>query len=69
MTDKIELLRKTVLALPEWMIFGNYDTPRCLWCKGFQYPGLYRVIGHKKNCLRQRALQASEEEAQRAMAL
>jgi hypothetical protein len=39
----IELLK----ALPEWMIFGTWDTKRCPVCKGWK-----KREGHKKNCPR-----------------
>jgi len=37
--------------IPEWMVFGAWDTPRCLWCRGFQHRG-----GHNPRCKRQSLL-------------
>ncbi len=54
--DANGLLRAAIVALPEWMVYGGWDTPRCLWCKGFQCAGFGREPGHRKSCLRQRAL-------------
>jgi hypothetical protein len=45
----IRELSDLINAYPEWLIYGTWDTPRCMVCKGFQHRG-----GHKKNCKRER---------------
>ena len=61
MESELIFLIETIKAVPEWVIFGGWDTPRCLWCKGFKWGGLDHVAGHKANCRRQRALRLKEE--------
>lgn len=51
--DDARRLLALVRSVPEWMIFGNWDSPRCVWCKGFQHR---EPAGHKRDCQRQRVL-------------
>lgn len=60
--ETIDFLRSAILVIPEWMIYGNWDTPRCLWCGGFQYgdPVYNKPEGHDKACLRLRVQNMTE---------
>lgn len=55
-TDHKELARKLsllVMLYPEWSIYGNWDTPRCIACGGFKHREYGGVdAGHKPDCLR-----------------
>lgn len=66
MTQIDNILMTTILALPEWMIYGSSDSPRCLWCGGFKHRDSAlltkgQVVGHQKNCKRQIAIRIAEE--------
>jgi len=46
---EIAELRQALDSIPEWVIHGTWDTPRCLSCGGKQYYG-----GHTDKCERQK---------------
>lgn len=61
--EEAENIVDGLLSLPEWTVYGAYDTPRCLWCGGYKnYQSLRDIpAGHKQNCKRQKALAWREQ--------
>jgi hypothetical protein len=51
--ERIRLLNEAVQAV-EWAVYGNWDTPRCVWCGGKRRDG-----GHKPDCQREAALKGA----------
>jgi hypothetical protein len=45
----LEAVRQLLEMLPEWMMFGAWDTSRCPVCKGWK-----KREGHKANCPRKK---------------
>ncbi|GAH01182.1 unnamed protein product [marine sediment metagenome] len=43
--EYLKELEKAILKVPEFMIFGNWDYKRCVFCKGPRKE-------HKANCVR-----------------
>ena len=45
--DEAQVIKKLLKQLPEFMLFGNWDTKRCPVCKGWK-----KNEGHKDDCPR-----------------
>ena len=55
--QEIEKLSKQLLKkIPEWSLFGNWDTKRCIVCKGWlkEDPLDRHHHGHKPRCVREK---------------
>lgn len=49
-----KLSRQMLKKIPEWMIFPNWDTKRCIVCKGWKKDPAGRPYthGHTEKCAR-----------------
>ncbi len=47
-------LIKAIEKVPEYMVFGNWDYKRCIFCKGPR-------MAHKKGCIRKKVKELSDE--------
>ena len=53
-SDMERLVRKMLKKIPEWMVFPNWDTKRCVVCRGWKKDPAGRPYthGHTENCER-----------------